>query len=215
MPSYREMWAAVWAHHAAGDLPAAVTAACELETALSGWSGESDATIPVLIARAWLALCRRADWHGTRELFIATALRCRAAQHRPEADTVRTARNVHAVWHLLGEEGPEAAADLAGPPGGHARYPRRGRPPGRCPRTGTGRRGLRGVTLPSRTRLNRHEKDDLRSDGGGRRIRRRSRARQRESQGRPGWPVRVRQGPAGRGGGSAHARPRYRCTRPQ
>lgn len=102
MPSYREMWAAVWAHHAAGDLPAAVTAACELETALSGWSGESDATIPVLIARAWLALCRRADWHGTRELFIATALRCRAAQHRPEADTVRTARNVHAVWHLLG-----------------------------------------------------------------------------------------------------------------
>ncbi len=125
VPSYREMWAAVWAHHAAGDLPATVTAACELETALSGWSGESDATITVLIARAWLTLCRRADWHGTRELFIATALRCRAAQHRPKADMVRTAGNVHAVWHLLGEESPEAAADLAGPPGGHARYPRR------------------------------------------------------------------------------------------
>ncbi|MFD9475015.1 hypothetical protein [Streptomyces goshikiensis] len=113
VPAYREMWAAVWA--AAGDLPAAVTAAYKLETALSGWSGESDATITVLIARAWLTLCQRTDWQGTTELLITTALRCRAARHRPEADTVRTARNAHAAWHLLREEDPQAAADLAVP----------------------------------------------------------------------------------------------------
>ncbi|MFD9270937.1 hypothetical protein ACFWB1_26115 [Streptomyces goshikiensis] len=115
VPTYREMWGAVWAHHAAGDLPAAVTAAYQLETALSGWFGESDATITVLIARAWLTLCQRTDWQGTTELLITTALRCRAARHRPEADTVRTARNAHAAWHLLREEDPEAAADLAAP----------------------------------------------------------------------------------------------------
>ncbi|MCX4784625.1 hypothetical protein [Streptomyces sp. NBC_01264] len=116
VPEYRAMWAAVWAHHAAGDLPAAVTAAYKLESALSGWFGESDAaTITVLTARAWLTLCQRTDWRGTTELLITTALRCRAARHRPEYDTVRTARNAHAAWRLLREEDPEAAADLAAP----------------------------------------------------------------------------------------------------
>ncbi|MET9323701.1 hypothetical protein ABZX75_26495 [Streptomyces sp. NPDC003038] len=115
VPEYREMWAAVWAHHAAGNLPAAVAAAYKLESALSGWFGEADATITVLTARAWLTLCQRTDWHGTTELLITTALRCRAARHRPEADTVRTARNAHACWHRLREKDPEAAADRAAP----------------------------------------------------------------------------------------------------
>ncbi|MFE2857380.1 hypothetical protein ACFXJO_40465 [Streptomyces lavendulae] len=116
VPEYREMWAAVWAHHAAGDLPAAVTTACKLEHALSGWFGEQDAsTITVLTARAWLTLCQRTDWQGTTELLITTALRCHAARYRPETDTVRTARNAHAAWHLLRKENPEAAADLGAP----------------------------------------------------------------------------------------------------
>ncbi|MFF3089974.1 hypothetical protein ACFVRB_33800 [Streptomyces nojiriensis] len=111
---YRGMWAAVWAAHAEGDLPAAVALAYKLETALAGWFGEDAATVTVLTARAWLTLCQRTDWHGTTELLITTALRCQAARYRPEADTIRTARNAHACWRLLREESPEAAADLAG-----------------------------------------------------------------------------------------------------
>ncbi|MFE2879230.1 hypothetical protein ACFXG6_32760 [Streptomyces roseus] len=112
--AYREMWAAVWAAHAEGDLPTAVALAYKLETALAGWFGEDAATITVLAARAWLTLCQRTDWHGTTELLITTALRCQAARYRPEADTIRTARNAHACWHLLRKESPERAADLAG-----------------------------------------------------------------------------------------------------
>ncbi|MFJ8570388.1 hypothetical protein [Streptomyces sp. NPDC093514] len=112
--AYRKMWAAVWAAHAEGDLPTAVALAYKLETALAGWFGEDAATITVLTARAWLTLCQRTDWHGTTELLITTALRCQAARYRPEADTIRTARNAHACWHLLRKESPERAADLAG-----------------------------------------------------------------------------------------------------
>ncbi|WP_405827280.1 MULTISPECIES: hypothetical protein [unclassified Streptomyces] len=68
----------------------------------------------MLTARAWLTLCQRTDWYGTTELLITTALRCQAARYRPEADTIRTARNAHACWHLLRKESPERAADLAG-----------------------------------------------------------------------------------------------------
>lgn len=112
--AYRGMWAAVWAAHTDGDLPTAVALAYKLETALSGWFGEDAATITVLTARAWLTLCQRTDWHGTTELLITTALRCQAARYRPEVDTIRTARNAHACWHLLRREDPQAAADLAG-----------------------------------------------------------------------------------------------------
>ncbi|MEV7512667.1 hypothetical protein AB0O57_32385 [Streptomyces sp. NPDC091201] len=112
--AYRGMWAAVWAAHADGDLPTAVALAYRLETCLSGWFGEDAATITVLTARAWLTLCQRTDWHDTTELLITTALRCQAARYRPEADTIRTARNAHACWHMLRRESPEAAADLAG-----------------------------------------------------------------------------------------------------
>ncbi|MDX3538835.1 hypothetical protein PV721_31765 [Streptomyces sp. MB09-01] len=113
--AYREMWAAVWAAHAEGDLPTAVALAYKLETALAGWFGEDAATITVLTARAWLTLCQRTDSYGTTELLITTALRCQAAGYRPEADTIRTARNAHACWHRLRSEDREAAADLAGP----------------------------------------------------------------------------------------------------
>ncbi|MFE2879199.1 hypothetical protein ACFXG6_32915 [Streptomyces roseus] len=114
--AYREMWAAVWAHHAAGDLPAAVAAAYRLETALAGRLGDLDAsTVTVLTARAWLTLCQRTDWRGTTELLITTALRCQAARYRPEVDTRRTARNAHACWRQLRRQDPQAAADLAGP----------------------------------------------------------------------------------------------------
>ncbi|WCD91305.1 hypothetical protein KPP03845_200266 (plasmid) [Streptomyces xanthophaeus] len=82
---------------------------------MAGWFGESDATITVLTARAWLTLCQRTDWRATTELLITTALRRRAARHRPEADTVLTARNAHAAWYLLRQEDPEAAAELAAP----------------------------------------------------------------------------------------------------
>ncbi|MEU5069104.1 hypothetical protein AB0G95_34255 [Streptomyces virginiae] len=112
--AYRGMWASVWAAHTDGDLPTAVALAYKLETALSGWFGEDAATITVLTARAWLTLCQRTDWHGTTELLITTALRCQATRYRPEADTIRTARNAHACWHLLRREDPQAAADLAG-----------------------------------------------------------------------------------------------------
>ncbi|MFE5621075.1 hypothetical protein ACFQ8S_03315 [Streptomyces virginiae] len=47
-------------------------------------------------------------------MIITPALRCQAARYRPEADAIRTARNAHACWHLLGREDPQAAADLAG-----------------------------------------------------------------------------------------------------
>ncbi|MFJ6053395.1 hypothetical protein [Streptomyces sp. NPDC092307] len=43
-----------------------------------------------------------------------TALRCRATRYRPEADTIRTARNAHACWRLLRKESPEQATALAG-----------------------------------------------------------------------------------------------------
>lgn len=108
------MWAAVRAVHAEGDLPTAVALACKLETCLAGWFGEDAATLTVLTARTWLTLCQRTDWHGTTELLITTALRCQAARYRPEADTIRMARNAHACWHLLRREDPQAAADLAG-----------------------------------------------------------------------------------------------------
>ncbi|MFF3087644.1 hypothetical protein ACFVRB_21715 [Streptomyces nojiriensis] len=142
VPEYQGMWAAVWAAHAVGDLPTAVALACKLEIVLAGWFGEDIATITVLTARAWLALCRRTDWHGTTELLITTSLRCQAARYRPEADTIRTARNAHACWHLLMGEDPQAAADLAGRLA-DTRHPRRGRPPPRRPRpdrSGTRRR---------------------------------------------------------------------------
>ncbi|MFZ3475730.1 hypothetical protein ACODT3_40155 [Streptomyces sp. 4.24] len=114
--THREQWAAVWAAHAAGDLPTAVALAYKLEASLSGQFGDLDAsTITVLTARAWLTLCQRTDWHGTTELLIATALRRQGAKYRPEADTMRTARNAHAAWHILREEDPEAAAGLAAP----------------------------------------------------------------------------------------------------
>ncbi|WP_331723305.1 hypothetical protein [Streptomyces sp. NBC_00105] len=112
--AYRGMWAAVWAAHADGDLPTAVALAHQLETALSDRFGEDTATITVLTARAWLTLCQRTDRYGTTELLITTALRCHAARYRPETDTIRTARNAHACWHLLRREDPQAAADLAG-----------------------------------------------------------------------------------------------------
>ncbi|MFD8633740.1 hypothetical protein [Streptomyces sp. NPDC059533] len=113
---HRDMWAAVWAAHAAGDLPTAVTLAYKLETTLGEHHGDMHpATVTVLTARAWLTLCQRTDRQGTAELLITTALRCRAARYRPEADTVRTARNAHATWHLLRKEDQEAAADLAAP----------------------------------------------------------------------------------------------------
>ncbi|MFD9010387.1 hypothetical protein [Streptomyces sp. NPDC059552] len=95
-------------------MPTPVAPAYTLETTLAGWSGEGAATITVLTARAWLTLCRRTDWHGTTELLTTTALRCQAARYRPGADTIRTARNTHACWHLLRKEFPERAADLAG-----------------------------------------------------------------------------------------------------
>ncbi|MER6319346.1 hypothetical protein ABT237_37180 [Streptomyces sp. NPDC001581] len=79
--------------HEEEDLPTAVVLAYKLETALAGSFGEDAATISVLTARAWLTLCRRTDRYGTTELLITTALRCQAARYRPEADTIRTARN--------------------------------------------------------------------------------------------------------------------------
>ncbi|MGW0750790.1 hypothetical protein [Streptomyces sp. NPDC002587] len=100
----------MWAAHAVGDLPTAVALAYKLETALAGWFGEDAATI----TGPGLALCQRTDWHGITELLITTALRCQAARYHPEADTIRTARNAHACWHLLRKESPERAPDLAG-----------------------------------------------------------------------------------------------------
>lgn len=114
--THREQWAAVWAARAAGDVPTAVALAYKLEVSLAGQFGDLDpSTVTVLTARAWLTLCQRTDWQGTTELLITTALRCQAAKYRPEADTMRTARNAHAAWHVLREEDPEAAADLAAP----------------------------------------------------------------------------------------------------
>ncbi|WP_328966209.1 hypothetical protein [Streptomyces virginiae] len=113
--AYREMWAAAWAAHRTGDLPAAVALAYKLETTLVEQVGDMHpATVTVLTARAWLTLCQRTELRETTELLIVTALRCRATRYRPEADTIRTARNAHACWHLLRKESPEQAAALAG-----------------------------------------------------------------------------------------------------
>ncbi|MFF4448838.1 hypothetical protein [Streptomyces sp. NPDC001502] len=98
------------------DAGAAAAFASKPETALACWFGEDAATVTVLTARAWLTLCRRTDWYGTTELLVTTALRGRAARYRPEADTIRTARNAHACRHPLGRESPERAGDLAGRP---------------------------------------------------------------------------------------------------
>ncbi|MFD8147376.1 hypothetical protein [Streptomyces sp. NPDC059708] len=114
--AYREAWTALWAAHAAGDLATAVLLAYRLERDLEAAHGPRHPyTITVLTARAWLTLCRRVDPAATCELLITTALRRHAAGTQPEADTLRAARNAHALWAALTGSDPEAAAALAGP----------------------------------------------------------------------------------------------------
>ncbi|MFI8106684.1 hypothetical protein [Streptomyces sp. NPDC086023] len=72
-----------------------------------------DATVIVLTTRAWLTLIQRTDPRGTAELLITTALRRQAARARPEAETIRAARNAHAVWRILRRQDPEGAREIA------------------------------------------------------------------------------------------------------
>ncbi|MER6393710.1 hypothetical protein ABT236_35290 [Streptomyces sp. NPDC001523] len=115
--AHREAWATVRAAHAAGDLSEALAQAQQLERAPEAEYGHLyPCTITVLTARGWLTLCRRSDWPGTVELLITTALRRHSIGARPQADTVRAARNAHAVWRLeVLPVDPEAALGLADP----------------------------------------------------------------------------------------------------
>ncbi|MFD6879706.1 MULTISPECIES: hypothetical protein [unclassified Streptomyces] len=107
-------WAALWAAHAAGDLPTAVTRAYRMETALEAEHGPRHPyVITLLTARAWLTLCQDTDPAGTVELLLTTAERRHAAGARPESDTRRAARNAHALWSALLHADPQAARTLA------------------------------------------------------------------------------------------------------
>lgn len=108
--AYREQWAAVWAAHAAGDLPTAVVLALKLENALEAECGPLDpCTVNLLTVRAWLTLSQRTDLQDTVELLITTVLRRQAAKVRPKNDTARAACNAVAVWVQLLDEDPHAA----------------------------------------------------------------------------------------------------------
>lgn len=108
--AYREQWAAVWAAHAAGDLPTAIVLALKLENALEAECGPLDpCTVNLLTIRAWLTLSQRTDLQDTVELLITTVLRRQAAKVRPKAETARAARNAVAVWVQLLDEDPLAA----------------------------------------------------------------------------------------------------------
>ncbi|MBT1189001.1 hypothetical protein HET69_34720, partial [Streptomyces sp. CJ_13] len=112
----RAAWSALWAAHAAGDLPTAVVLAHRLEVQLEAEYGPSHPdTITVLSARAWLTLIQRTDPRGTAELLITTALRRQAARARSELETARAARNAHAVWRNLRDQDPEGAREMAEP----------------------------------------------------------------------------------------------------
>lgn len=111
---HRAAWTALWATHAAGDLPTAVVLAHRLEAQLEAEYGPSHPdTITVLSARAWLTLIQRADPRGTVELLLTTAIRRQAARARPELETARAARNAHAVWRILCDQDPEGAREMA------------------------------------------------------------------------------------------------------
>ncbi|MEU7068157.1 hypothetical protein [Streptomyces sp. NPDC046161] len=112
--AHRETWAALWAAHAAGDLAAAVRLAHRLEGELETAHGPRHPyTITALTARAWLELCQRTDPAATADLLITTALRRYAARARPTVDTLRAARNAHALWATLLHSDPGAAGALA------------------------------------------------------------------------------------------------------
>ncbi|WP_392900567.1 hypothetical protein [Streptomyces sp. LN699] len=115
--AHREAWTTLWAAHAADDLPEALAQAHQLERALEAEYGHLyPCSITVVTARAWLTLCRRSDWPGTVELLIVTALRRHSIGARSQADTVRAARNAHAVWRLeVLPVDPQAALGLADP----------------------------------------------------------------------------------------------------
>ncbi|MDA5284757.1 hypothetical protein [Streptomyces sp. Isolate_45] len=112
--AHRPEWWALWAAHAAGDLPTAVTRAYRLETALEAEHGPRHPyTITLLTARAWLTLCQDVDPAATAELLLTTAERRHTAGALPEVDTRRAARNAHALWSALVGTDPEAAGRLA------------------------------------------------------------------------------------------------------
>ncbi|MFF6984267.1 hypothetical protein ACFZAV_42895 [Streptomyces sp. NPDC008343] len=97
----------------AGDLPAAVVLADQLEQALEGAYGPLHPyTVNVLTLRAAITARQGVDWFDTVELLTRTALRRDEAGAQPVSETVRAARNAHAAWKRLSLEDPEGAMEL-------------------------------------------------------------------------------------------------------